>query len=219
MNSLSSLLQRSTSAPQIGSVVGLSHRGLKPIGPVAAASDPSLLMVGTRKKSGLILCNEFNAEFAGPGAALGSPIEQPYKAIIAIGSPDIETATNSHDRSRAYGLRIQWGRWLYTIADHADPIVRVEKLVAGFEGFFGRAVVMSLPSEVMALLVGVLPSTVEQVKQRYSDDRKTLIFPCDQLKVTTLAWNTPSLGKNTPLQTQATLQEIQQTYSHMLRSA
>ena len=220
MNSLSSLLQRSpSSATQIVSAVGLSHRGLKPIAPVAADSDASLLMVGTRKKSGLILCNEFNAEFAGPGAALGSPIEQPYKAVIAIGSPDIETASSSHDRSRAYGLRIQWGRWLYTIADHEDPIVRVEKLVAGFEGFFGRAVVMSLPSEVMALLVGVLPTTVEQVKQRYSGDRRTLMFPCDQLKVTTLAWNTPSLCKNTPLQTQATLQEIQQTYSHMLRSA
>ena len=201
------------------SAVGLTHRALKPIGPVTVGADTSLLMVGERKKSGLILCNEFNAEFAGPGAALGSPIEQPYKAIIAIGSPDIETATNSYDRSRAYGLRIQWGRWLYTIADHDDPIVRVEKLVAGFEGFFGRSVVMSLPSEVMALLVGVLPTTVEQVKQRYSGDRKTLAFPYDQLKVTTLAWNTPRLCQDVPLQTQATLQEIQQTYSHMLRSA
>ena len=220
MNSLSSLLQSSDSATQVVSAVDLCHRGLTPtVAPTPSGLEASLLMVGERKKSGLILCKEFHAEFAGPGAALGSPVEQPYRAVIAIGSPDIETATSSHDRSRAYGLRIQWGRWLYTISDHEDPIVRVEKLVAGFEGFFGRAVVMSLPSEVMALLVGVLPSTVEQVKQRYSGDRKTLIFPCDQLKVTTLAWNTPSLCKNTPLQTQATLQEIQQTYSHMLRSA
>ena len=220
MNSLSSLLQSSDSATQVVSVVDLCDRGLTPtVAPTPSGLNASLLMVGERKKSGLILCKEFHAEFAGPGAALGSPVEQPYRAVIAIGSPDIETATSSHDRCRAYGLRIQWGRWLYTISDHEDPIVRVEKLVAGFEGFFGRAVVMSLPSEVMALLVGVLPSTVEQVKQRYSSDRKTLIFPCDQLKVTTLAWNTPSLCKNTPLQTQATLQEIQQTYSHMLRSA
>jgi hypothetical protein len=215
VNSLSSLLQRPNLAPVI--VPGT----VPTVTPITVASDASLLMVSEHKKSGLILCKEFHAEFAGPGAALGSPVEQPYKAVIAIGSPEIVEANGGHDRSRAYGLRIQWGRWLYKIADHEDPIVRVEKLFAGFEGFFGRSVVLSIPSEVMALLVGVLPMTVDQVKHRYSGDRKTLIFPCDQLKVTTLAWNTPSIltRKDAPLRTQTTLHEIQQTYSRMLRSA
>lgn len=216
VNSLSSLLQRPNLSPV--SVPGI----MSTVTPITVDPEASLLMVSEHKKSGLILCKEFHAEFAGPGAALGSPVEQPYKAVIAIGSPEIVAATGEHDRSRAYGLRIQWGRWLYKIADHEDPVVRVEKLLAGFEGFFGRSVVMSIPSEVMALLVGVLPMTVEQVKQRHrGDHRKTLFFPCDQLKVTTLAWNTPSLltRKDTPLRTQTTLQEIHQTYSHMLRSA
>jgi hypothetical protein len=214
VNSLSSLLQRPNFSP-------VMTPGKPTVTPIQVVSDASLLMVSEHKKSGLILCKEFHAEFAGPGAALGSPVEQPYKAVIAIGSPEIVEANSVPDRSRAYGLRIQWGRWLYKIADHEDPIVRVEKLFAGFEGFFGRSVVMSIPSEVMALLVGVLPMTVDQVKHRYRGDHKTLIFPCDQLKVTTLAWDTPSLltRKDAPLRTQTTLQEIQQTYSHMLRSA
>jgi hypothetical protein len=178
-----------------------------------------LLMVGEQKKSGLILCKEFHAEFAGPGAALCSPAEQPYKAVIAIGSPNIVTTQNSHDRSRAYGLRIQWSRWLYRIADQEKPVDRVEKLLAGLEEFFGRSVVMSLPSEVLALLVGVLPQTVDQVKSTYSYGENTLIFPSEELKVTKLSWQTPHTRHDIPLKQETTLQEIHQTYSRILRSA
>ena len=206
MNSLSSLLAR-PGANQFNST--LSTEGPRP-----------LLMVGEQKKSGLILCKEFHAEFAGPGAALCSPAEQPYKAVIAIGSPDIMMTCSDTDRSRAYGLRIQWSRWLYRIADQENPIDRVEKLLAGLEGFFGRSVVMSLPSEVLALLVGVLPQTVDQVKDDYHDGNM-LIFPCDQLKVTTLCFDYPNAFRpnDVPLKEQTTLKEIQQTYSGMLRSA
>ncbi len=178
-----------------------------------------LLMVGEQKKSGLILCREFHAEFAGPGAALCSPAEQPYKAVIAIGSPDIRPASDIADRSRAYRLRIQWSRWLYRIADQDNPIDRVERLLAGLEGFFGRSVVMSLPSEVLALLVGVLPQTVEQVKDNYHQGNM-LIFPCDQLKVTTLCCDYPNAftRNGVALKQKTTLKEIHQTYSR-LRSA
>ena len=206
MNSLSSLLAR-PGVTQITQILPME-------GPTP------LLMVGEQKKSGLILCKEFHAEFAGPGAALCSPAEQPYKAVIAIGSPDITATNNTIDRSRAYGLRIQWSRWLYRIADQENPIDRVEKLLAGLEGFFGRSVVMSLPIEVLALLVGVLPHTVNQVKENYNDGNM-LIFPCDQLKVTTLCLDYPNAFRpnDVPLKQQTTLKEIQQTYSDMLRSA
>ena len=206
VNSLSSLLARP----------GVNHftQTLPIEGPTP------LLMVDEQKKSGLILCKEFHAEFAGPGAALCSPAEQPYKAVIAIGSPNIMATSNTTDRSRAYGLRIQWSRWLYRITDQDNPIDRVEKLLAGLEGFFGRSVVMSLPSEVLALLVGVLPHTVEQVKENYHQGNM-LIFPCDQLKVTTLYCDYPNpfTRHGVPLKQQTTLKEIHQTYSGMVRSA
>ncbi|MCY7407022.1 MAG: hypothetical protein LH631_06500 [Alkalinema sp. CAN_BIN05] len=206
MNSLSSLLARP----------GVNH--FTKTSPIEGPAP--LLMVGEQKKSGLILCKEFHAEFVGPGAALCSPVEQPYKAVIAIGSPDIMATSNTMDRSRAYGLRIQWSRWLYRIADQDNPIDRVEKLLAGLEGFFGRSVVMSLPIEVLALLVGVFPHTVEQVKENYHDGNM-LIFPCDQLKVTTLCLDYPNAFRpnDVPLKQQTTLKEIQRTYSGMLRSA
>jgi hypothetical protein len=201
--------------------------------------DPSLplLAISERRKSGLILCKAFHAEFAGPGAAINSPVEQPYQAIIAIGSPEVIMATSLEERRKAYGLRIQWGRWLYKIAAQEDPIQRVEKLFAGLEGFFGRQVVMRLPSEVLALLVGVLPSTIDQVRQRNALhlDKTTPLFPSNNLKITTislagLAHNSQispadlnlgiSLGQpvEAPLETTATLRDIKKTYVK-LRSA
>ncbi|MEB3293591.1 MAG: hypothetical protein VKJ24_10560 [Synechococcales bacterium] len=202
--------------------------------------DPSLplLAISERRKSGLILCKAFHAEFVGPGAAINSSVEQPYQAIIAIGSPELVPAVSLEERRKAYGLRIQWGRWLYKIADQTDSVQRVEKLFAGFEGFFGRQVVMRLPSEVLAMLVGVLPSTIDQIRQRdgLHLDRATLLFPSTSLKIATVSL--PSLAQSltvpsqgytqdhnmvapleVPLETTATLRDIKSAYAALRRSA
>ncbi|NJK53224.1 MAG: hypothetical protein HC936_11215 [Leptolyngbyaceae cyanobacterium SU_3_3] len=91
-----------------------------------------ILAISEQKKSGLILCKEFHAEFAGPGAAVGSLAEQNYQAVIAIGSPELLAVSTLEDRRRAYGRRIQWGRWLHKIVEHPDPSLRAERLLAGF---------------------------------------------------------------------------------------
>jgi hypothetical protein len=186
-----------------------------------------LLAVSEQKKSGLILCKEHHAEFAGPGAAVATSVEQPYKAVIAIGCPELLPINSQNDRRKAYGLRIQWGRWLYRITDHPDPATRVERLFAGFEGFFGRHVVLSIPTEVLASLVGVFPSTVVAVRQRYygqldQPDKTAFLFMPDQLKVTTISMGAAAATiqgiTETPLRTAATMSEIKRTYAQ-LRSA
>jgi hypothetical protein len=181
-----------------------------------------LLAISEHKKSGLILCKEFHAEFAGPGAAVSSPVEQPYKAVIAIGAPDLISLETLEARRQAYGRRIQWGRWLYKIAEHPDPIVRVERLFAGFEGFFGRQVVMSIPVEVVALLVGVFPKTVQEAQEHYFNLAKgntAFLFPPDQLKVTTISLEALARGdRHVPLEQAATMHEIHQVYE-LLKTA
>lgn len=183
----------------------------------------SLLAVSEKKRSGLILCKEYHAEFAGPGAAVASSVEQPYRAVIAIGAPDLVQIDGADDRYKAYGLRIQWCRWLHRIADHPDATTRVERLFAGFEEFFGRQLVMRLPTEVLAMLVGVLPSTVDAVRRRQGHptawDKTTILFPSDQVRVATISLNAVKDGMNgAPLPLNATMQEIQATYAR-LRSA
>jgi hypothetical protein len=125
-----------------------------------------LLTIGESKRAGLILCKAHYAEFAGPGAAIASPVEQGYTSIIAIGDPEILEVTTSEDRQRAYGRRIQWVRWLQKIVFHSDPIQRAEKLFSGFEEFFGGEVVSRLPDESLALLAGVLPHTISGLRSQ-----------------------------------------------------
>lgn len=126
-----------------------------------------LLAISEHKKSGLILCKSFHAEFAGPGALIGAPLEQGCTAVIAIGSPEIVEVSTHEERQKAYGRRIQWIRWLQKITDHQDPVQRAEKLLSGFEAFFDRKIMASLPDEALALLIGVLPQTVTAVRSQY----------------------------------------------------
>ncbi len=184
-------------------------------------SSEFLLAISEHKKSGLILCKQYHAEFAGPGAAVNCGVEPIYRAVIAIGSPELIPTQTFDERRRAYGRRIQWGRWLQKIVEHPDPMMRAEKLLAGFEEFFGRQVVIGLPSEVLALLAGVFPGTIEQVRVQHWRGSRTgtmsFLPGSDQLKVTTISMNrheTPEV----PLLTSATVSEIERTYA-VLKSA
>jgi hypothetical protein len=124
-----------------------------------------LLAINEYQKSGLILCKSYYAEFAGPGALVSAALEQSCTAIVAIGTPEIIEVVTPKERQKAYGRRIQWMRWLQKITDHPDSGERLEKLLYGFEAFFGRQVVQDLPREALALLVGVLPHTVARSRQ------------------------------------------------------
>jgi hypothetical protein len=126
-----------------------------------------LMAVGEQRKSGLILCKQYHAEFAGPGAAVGSSAEQSYHAVVAIGSPSLVPVITHEERQKAYSRRIQWGRWLNRIVDNPDPILRAEKLFASFEEFFGYQVAANLPDHVLAMLVGVLPQTIQSVRMQH----------------------------------------------------
>lgn len=182
-----------------------------------------LLAISEQKKSGLILCKDYHAEFAGPGAAINCSVEPAYRAVIAIGSPTLAPMFTVEDRRRAYGRRIQWGRWLQRIVENPEPTIRAEKLLAGFEEFFGRQVVVSLPGEVLALLAGVFPGTIETVRSQHwrtnRFDAAVYLSCSDQLKVTTISMESGQREvTSVPLLTTATVSEIEQTYA-VLRSA
>jgi hypothetical protein len=123
-----------------------------------------LLAVSEHKRSGLIICKAHHAEFAGPGAAVGTLVEQACVSVIAIGAPEIVSVVTHQQRQTAYSRRIQWMRWLQKITDHSDAIERAEKLFASFEEFFGAQALIGLSDEVLALLIGVLPKTIATVR-------------------------------------------------------
>ncbi|GEM_PF-1067464 len=132
-----------------------------------ALSSRQLLAVGEHKRSGLIICKAHHAEFAGPGAAVGTLIEPDCISVIAIGAPEIMPVITPKQRQTAYSRRIQWIRWLQKITEHPDAMQRAEKLFASFEEFFGAQALMGLSDEVLALLIGVMPSTVATVRSHH----------------------------------------------------
>lgn len=126
--------------------------------------DRPTLAISEGKKCGLIFCKAFHAEFAGPGSAVGDPMEQDAEQVIAVGCPSLLPIQSTAQLHLAYKHRLHWMRWLQRIVDYADPFLRVERLLTSFEAFFGLDVVVGLPDSVLAALVGVLPQTVELFK-------------------------------------------------------
>lgn len=124
--------------------------------------------VSAHRRTGLILCKPFHAEFAGPGAAVGRPNDFDCHTAIAIGvrSALVELVT-LEERQDAYRRRIQWMYWLRKLMDHRDPYQRAESLLASFDAFFEPETVATLPFEVLAALSGVFPQTMERVKARH----------------------------------------------------
>ncbi len=134
---------------------------------MGGTSPNRLLAVSENRKSGLILCQKFHAEFAGPGAAVFTSVEQPYTAVIAVGAPEVSQIMTYSDRQKAYSRRIQWIRWLEKISDSPNATQRAEKLLYSFEAFFDTAILTSLPDQVLALLAGVLPQTIASVRTQH----------------------------------------------------
>ena len=69
------------------------------------------------------------------------------------------------ERQRAYALRMQWTRLIREITSRQAPLQRAQKILEQFEGFnFNAETIDQLPDEAFALLVGVLPHTIREVR-------------------------------------------------------
>jgi hypothetical protein len=125
-----------------------------------------LLAVDSHKRGGLIVLKPFHAEFAGPGAAFGSLFDQDCVAVLPVGDFAATLPTAQEDRQKAYLIRRQWIRLIQQITDNPDASDRVLTLLNQFNNYFDWHTVSQLPDEAFALMVGVLPQTVQQVRSR-----------------------------------------------------
>lgn len=121
-------------------------------------------MINSRKRNGLILIKSFHAEFAGPGSAIGGDFDRDCQQIIPVGDLTIGEPESSDERQKAYLIRRQWIRLAQQITDHPLPGDRVKMMLQQFENYFTTETVQALPDEAFALLVGVLPHTVLQIR-------------------------------------------------------
>ncbi|NJN48905.1 MAG: hypothetical protein HC805_02765 [Alkalinema sp. RL_2_19] len=125
-----------------------------------------LLAVDSHKRGGLIVFKPFHAEFAGPGAAFGSVFDQDCVGVLPVGDFAAVSPQSQEDRQKAYLIRRQWIRLIQQITDNPESVDRVRMLINQFNNYFDWRTVSQLPDEAFALMVGVLPQTVGQVRSR-----------------------------------------------------
>jgi hypothetical protein len=123
-----------------------------------------LLMVSTRRRNGVIIYKQFHAEFAGPGAAIGSDFDLDCQEILSVGDLSLLTPNSQEERQKAYLIRRQWIRLTQQLTDNPHPVQRAQMILNQFENYFGATTIAQLPDEAFALLVGVLPQTVRMVR-------------------------------------------------------
>ncbi|MBV5257921.1 hypothetical protein FLX56_05740 [Synechococcus moorigangaii CMS01] len=124
------------------------------------------LMVNPRRKNGLILRKTYYSDFAGPGAIIGSIFDQDVVNVLPVGSLSLLEPTPGSEREKAYLIRRQWVRLLQRITEKPLPEQRAEIILNQFENWFDLETAVQLPDEIFADLVGVLPQTIAQVRNR-----------------------------------------------------
>ncbi len=124
-----------------------------------------LLMVNSRRRNGLIIYKRFHAEFAGPGAAVGSFFDVDCHRAIPVGDLSLVYPETQEERQKAYLIRRQWIRLTQQLTDNPVPLQRAQMILNQFENYFGAETVAEVPDEAFALLVGVLPQTIRMMRR------------------------------------------------------
>ncbi|MGG6296468.1 hypothetical protein ACQ4M4_18910 [Leptolyngbya sp. AN02str] len=124
-----------------------------------------LLVVDKKRRNGLIICKEFHAEFAGPGAAVGGCFDEDCKAVIVIGDLSLSRPATAEERQEAYMIRRQWIRLAQQFTDASQPSERARMILNQFEIYFDAETVNRVPDDALAMLVGVLPTTVRLARR------------------------------------------------------
>ncbi|MER3478582.1 MAG: hypothetical protein C4287_21615, partial [Leptolyngbya sp. ERB_1_2] len=60
-----------------------------------------LLMVNSRRRNGLIIYKQFHAEFAGPGAAVGTVFDRDCRGVLAVGDLSLVYPKAHEERQKA----------------------------------------------------------------------------------------------------------------------
>lgn len=126
-----------------------------------------LLIVNPRRKNGLILYKRYYAEFAGPGAVIGSKFDEDIVALIPVGKLSLVIPQNSQEKINAYLIRRQWIRLTKQITDNPIPLQRAQVILNQFENWFDAETISELPDQAFAMLVGVLPQTIRRVRDEF----------------------------------------------------
>ncbi len=142
---------------------------------ITQLSSGQLLVVDGTRHSGLIIQKRYHSEFAGPGSAVGGFFDIGVQHLFPIGDLSLlAPASSAYDeRQQAFSTRRQWLRLIEQLTENAAPLMRSALLLERFSHYFDNAMIDVLPNEVLANLIGVMPTTMAIARQHLRQDHTT----------------------------------------------
>lgn len=144
---------------------------------VTQLSSGQLLIVDGTRRSGLIIQKRYHSEFAGPGSAVGGFFDVGVQHLFPIGDLSlVAPAPSAYDqRQQAFSTRRQWLRLTEQLTESTAPLMRASLLLERFSQYFDNAMIDVLPNEVLANLIGVMPTTMAIARQHLHQGHTTPI--------------------------------------------
>lgn len=137
-----------------------------------------LLAIAPNSPGGLIIVKSFYADFAGPGAAVGSEFDRHTTAVYAIGPVQFYTPATRAERATSVETRIAYTERLSSILDIPVPLRRATLIPEQFHAWLPGQSLETVPAELISKLVGILPATVKLAwhsRKQLANDTPTLI--------------------------------------------
>jgi len=142
-----------------------------------------LLRVSGRAGNAIIICHRHHAELAGPGAAVGGVFDVNCSRVIPVGKISIVYPKSRSEREKAYALRQQWLRFTLKAMESWVPLQRATNLLILLQQYFDPQIIDQLPDEVLAHLIGVLPTTIGMVRQSLNSKLETTVPDSQRVSV------------------------------------
>lgn len=125
-----------------------------------------LAVTDSGESAGIILQKPFFAEFIGPGAAIGGLFDLKCVTIYTLGNAEFTAPSTQEERQLAFRRRIDNIATMQTLCQAEAPLRRAIDLLDMLCDRMGTHEIRSIPNEVLAKIVGVMPGTISMAWQK-----------------------------------------------------
>jgi hypothetical protein len=134
--------------------------------PIELLKSGQLLAVTDSETSGIILQKPFFAEFIGPGAAVGGLFDLKCVTIYTLGKAEFTAPSTQEERQVAFRRRIDNIAAMQALCQSEAPLRRAIDLLDLLCKHGGVDEIRSIPNDVLAKVVGVMPGTIAMAWQK-----------------------------------------------------
>lgn len=136
--------------------------------PIEMLKSGQLLSLAHNHSAGLILQKPYYAEFIGPGSAVGGMFDMQCVTVHTLGKTEFEVPETIDERQNAFQKRMEDIETMQQICEKELPIDRAIAVLEMLSQDFLQEEIQTISNEVLAKLVGVLPSTIASAWQQVS---------------------------------------------------